>query len=289
MKAAEFRYAAPTTEAEAVALLGEHADDVSVLAGGQSLVPLLALRLATPALVVDINRVAGLDGIERANGHVRVGALVRHSALTRAGSAADAVPLLALAAPLIGHFQIRNRGTVCGSLTHADAAAEWPLVAVTLDAEIELRSAAGARSVPARDFFEGPFTTARQPDELAVAVRFPAWPDGAGFAVEEFARRSGDFAIAGAACAVEVRGGRVTRCAIGLLGLASIPLRADAAEAAIVGTAVGDLDPEAIGRAATAELEPPTDIHASGRYRRRVGAVVVARAFRTALGRANDD
>ncbi len=289
MKAAGFEYAAPRTVDEAVTLLAEHADDAAVLAGGQSLVPLLALRLATPGMVVDINRVVGIDEVRRENGHVRVGALVRHSVLTRPGSAADAVPLLGLAAPLIGHFQIRNRGTVCGSLTHADAAAEWPLVATTLDAEIELRSAGGVRLVPAREFFQGPFTTSRDPDELTVAVRFPVWPSGAAFAVEEFARRSGDFAIAGAACAVVVTDGAVSRCAIGLLGLASVPLRAEVAEGAVVGTAVADLDPAEIGRLATADLAPPADIHASSRYRRRVGAALVAKAFARALGEASDE
>jgi len=289
VKASAFEYAAPATVDEAVELLAEHADDVSVLAGGQSLVPLLALRLAAPAMLVDINRVTGLDEISRDNGHVRVGALVRHCALATPGSAADEVPLLGLAAPLIGHFQIRNRGTVCGSLTHADAAAEWPLVATTLDAEIELRSRdGGARSVAARDFFAGPFTTARNPDELAVGVRFPVWRPGAGFALAEFARRSGDFAIAGAACGMEVTDGSISRCAIGLLGLASVPLRADAAEAALMGTAVEDVDPDHVGAAATAELVPPADIHASSRYRRRVGATMVTRAVATALREAGN-
>ncbi len=289
MKAAAFEYAAPTTVDEAVTVLAELADDASVLAGGQSLVPLLALRLAAPAMIIDINRVEGIDEIRRENGHVRIGALVRHSTLTRRGSAADAVPLLGLAAPLIGHFQIRNRGTVGGSLTHADAAAEWPLVATTLDAEIELRGTGGARLVPAREFFQGPFTTARNPDELAVAVRFPVWGSGAGFAVEEFARRSGDFAIAGAACGIEVTGGTVSRCAIGLLGMAGVPLRAEAAEAAAVGTAVRDLDAVEIGRLATADLTPPADIHGTSRYRQRLGAAMVARALARALQEARDE
>jgi carbon-monoxide dehydrogenase medium subunit len=286
MKAAPFEYAAPVAVEEAVALLAERADDASVLAGGQSLVPLLALRLATPGLLLDINRVPGLDDLRRENGYVRIGALVRHSALARPGSPADAVPLLGLAAPLIGHFQIRNRGTVCGSLTHADAAAEWPLVATTLDAEIELQSLDGVRTVRATHFFEGPFTTARRPDELAVAVRFPVWQPGAGFALEEFARRSGDFAIAGAACGIEVSGGRVSRCAIGLLGLAGVPLRAHSAEAAAIGTPVDDLEPDEIARLATADVQPPSDIHASSRYRRRVGKAMVARAFGNALREA---
>ena len=219
---------------------------------------------------------------------MRISALTRHAALTKRGSAADAVPLLRLAAPHIGHFQIRNRGTLCGSLTHADAAAEWPLVATTLDAELELVSSSGSRRVPASEFFIGPFMTAKNPDELAVAAEFPVWSDRAGFAIEEFARRSGDFAIAGAACGVEISGGAVTRCAIGLLGLAGRPLRAARAERAVVGTAAADLDPVDIGRLAVADLDPPADIHASSRFRRRLGAVTVAAAVTRAVKEARD-
>jgi aerobic carbon-monoxide dehydrogenase medium subunit len=285
VKAPPFDYAAPSSVEEAVALLEQRGDDASVLAGGQSLVPLLALRLAHPELIVDINRVGGLSDIERQNGHVRVGALVRHAALIGAVEAA-AVPLLGRAAPLIGHFQIRNRGTLCGSLTHADAAAEWPLVAVTLDAVVELRSATRSRTVPARDFFAGPFMTARRADELVVAVRFPVWAPHAGFAIEEFTRRSGDFAIAGAACGIEIADGRITRCAIGLLGLAGVPLRADAAEQALIGTSVEDVDPVAVGQLAVADLRPPADVHASGRYRLRIGAATVSTAVTRALEEA---
>src|SRR3954462_14593181 len=175
LKLPPFEYASPGTVDDAVALLAERDGEASVLAGGQSLVPLMALRLARPELLVDINRVAGLDRVERVDGHVVIGACVRHAELERGSGESAAVPLLARAAPLIGHFQIRNRGTLCGALTHADAAAEWPLVAVTLDAVVELRSAARSRTVPARDFFAGPFMTAREADELVVAVRFPVW------------------------------------------------------------------------------------------------------------------
>ena len=250
--------------------------------------PLLALRLARPELIVDLNRIAGLDRIEPADGHVRIGATVRHAALERVGGQAAAVPLLARAAPLIGHFQIRNRGTVCGALTHADAAAEWPTVAVTLDAEIEVRNAAGIRWVPAREFFLGPFMTAVQPGDLVISARFPVWSSGAGFAIEEFARRSGDFAIAGAACGVEVDDGRVSRCAIGLLGMASVPRRGETAEQAILGAAVNDLDLAEIGRLAVADADPPTDIHATSSYRRRIGARLVTRALTVALKEATD-
>ena len=288
MKAPAFDYNAPTSVDEAVSLLQQHADDSAVLAGGQSLTPLLALRLATPAVIIDINRVEGISAITRDNGTVRIGALVRHAALTRRGTPADAVPLLGEAAPFIGHFQIRNRGTVCGSLTHADSAAEWPLIARTLDAAITLRSMDGTRDVAAGDFFEGPYTTSKKSNELAVSVQFPVWSPNAGFALEEFARRSGDFGIAGAACAVEVSGGKVSRCAIGLMGLAAVPLRAEHAEQALTGASVSDIDPVEIGQLATADLEAPADIHASAHYRRRIGAAMVAKALARALGEAKD-
>src|SRR4051812_48872503 len=258
LKLPPFEYASPGTVDDAVALLAERDGEASVLAGGQSLVPLMALRLARPELLVEINRVAGLDRVERVDGHVVIGACVRHAELERDGGAAAAVPLLARAAPLIGHFQIRNRGTLCGALAHADAAAEWPTVAVTLDAEIEIRNAGGVRWVPAREFFLGPFMTAVEPGDFVISARFPVWSSGAGFAIEEFARRSGDFAIAGAACGIEVEDGRVSRCAIGLLGLASAPVRAATAEQAMLGAAVDELDLDDLGRLSVADTEPPT-------------------------------
>ena len=289
MKAAPFDYAAPTTVAEAVALL-ERGDDAVVLAGGQSLVPLLALRLATPDLVVDINRVAGLGEISRANGHVRVGALVRHAAFTKRGSAADAVPLLGLAAPHIGHFQIRNRGTLCGSLTHADAAAEWPLVATTLDAELELVSAAGveagagARVLP-RTVHDRERTRTSSPSRRTS-------PSGAA-APASRSRSSPAAAVTSRSPALPAASrstaGMVTRCAIGLLGMAGRPLRAAAAERAVVGTAAEDLDLGDIGRLAIADLDPPADIHGSSHYRRRIGAVTVAAAVARAVEEARDE
>jgi aerobic carbon-monoxide dehydrogenase medium subunit len=286
MKAAPFDYAAPTSVEEAVGLLAEHGDEAKVLAGGQSLVPVLALRLARPGVLVDVNRVEGLAGVRRDNGAVRVGALTRHAAVEHDRELAGAVPLLARAAPLIGHFQIRNRGTIGGSLAHADPAAEWPAVALALDAELEVRSGGGARMIEAREFFLSTFMTALEPADLLVAAWFPAWGAGAGFAVEELARRSGDFAIAGVMCGVQVAGGRVTRAAIALLGMGSTPLRADAAERQLAGSAPDGLDLGGLGRLAVAGLEPPGDIHASGDYRRRVGAALVSRALARALDEA---
>lgn len=286
MKPAPFEYAAPETADEAVGLLTEHGDEAKVLAGGQSLVPVLALRLARPGMLVDVNRVDGLAGVRRDDGVVRVGALTRHAAVERDRDLAGAVPLLTRAARLIGHFQIRNRGTLGGSLAHADPAAEWPAVALALDAELEVRSGSGSRTIEARNFFVATFMTALEPDDLLMAARFPVWGAGAGFAVEELARRSGDFAIAGAVCGVQVAGATVTRAAIALLGMGSTPVRAGAAEQQLTGTSPGDLDLAELGRMAVADLEPPDDVHASGGYRRRVGAALVSRALARALDEA---
>ena len=284
MKPAPFEYHAPATPAEAVALLSDLGDGAKVLAGGQSLVPMLALRLAVFEHLVDVRRVEGIRGIERQNGSVRIGAGTTQAAIERSPEVAAAVPLLARATPLIGHFQIRNRGTLGGSLAHADPAAEYPAVALALDAGLEILSAEGSRRVPAADFFTGLWTTAVGDDELLTAVTFPVWDGRCGFAVEEVARRHGDFALAGACVAVGVDGeGRVDRCGIGLFGLGPVPRRAPAAESAALGTVAGDVDPDELGRAATADLaEVPADLHAPADYRRRVGAVTVARAWRRA-------
>ena len=201
------------------------------------------------------------------------------------------VPLLALATPMIGHFQIRSRGTLGGSIAHADPAAEYPAVAVALEAELELANTDGTRNVAAGDFFTGTWMTNMEPDELLVAVDFPDWGPGSGFAVDEVARRHGDFAIAGAAVAVHLaaageRDAVVDRVAIGLFGMGSTALRATAAEAALTGTAANEVDPGAVGELAVNGLDPPGDLHASSALRRRIGAVVVARAVRSALAQA---
>jgi carbon-monoxide dehydrogenase medium subunit len=286
MKPAPFDYAAPTTLGQVTSLLDEHGDEAKVLAGGQSLVPMLALRLARPSVLVDVNRVDGLAGVTRDNGVLRVGATTRHATLEHDPVTAEAAPLLARAARLIGHFQIRNRGTLGGSLAHADAAAEWPAVALALDAELEVASSAGSRRIPSADFFVSTFVTTLEANDLLVAVRFPVWGPGSGFAVEELARRSGDFAIAGVVCGVQVTDGRLARCALAVLGMGSTPLRLTPVERQLVGTAVDDLDLAAAGELASAGLEPPDDIHASGTYRKRIGATLVARALARAIADA---
>ena len=286
MKPAPFEYHAPETTGDVLALLAEHGDEAKPLAGGQSLVPMLALRLTRFEHLVDLNRVPDLAGIERDNGTVRVGAMTRQASLAEAAPA-EAVPLLGLAIPLIGHFQIRNRGTVGGSIAHADPAAELPAVALALDAELEIAGASGMRTQSARDFFTGTWMTTLEPDELLVGVQLPVWSGRTGFAIEEVARRMGDFALVGAACGVELGDDeRVARVAIALFGMGGTPLRAEAAEAALVGSTPGESDLDEAGRVAVGDLDAPEDIHASSRYRQKVGAHVVTRALTRALEEA---
>jgi carbon-monoxide dehydrogenase medium subunit len=285
LKPSRFQYHAPTTVAEAVGLLGAHADEAKVLAGGQSLVPIMSLRLAAFGHLVDLNRVVGLDVIERSNGDLRVGAIVRQATAEHDVTVALHVPLLAKALPFIGHFQIRNRGTVGGSIAHADPASELPAVALALDATMEAAGPDGTRDIAATEFFESMWSTALAEDEILAAVRFPVWGAGSGFAVEEVARRHGDFAICGTACAVTVEGERITRAAISLFGVDSTPVRATAAEAALVAAGVG-ADLAEIARHASEPLDPSDDIHASGAYRRQVAGVVVRRALAKAIEEA---
>jgi carbon-monoxide dehydrogenase medium subunit len=287
MKPAPFEYHAPDTVSDVVALLAEHGDEIKPLAGGQSLVPMLALRLTRFEHLVDLNRVDELEGIRRDNGTLTVGATTRQATIERS-ELAQAVPLLAQAAPLIGHFQIRNRGTVGGSLAHADPAAELPAVALALDAQMEIATGAGRHTVPAADFFVGTWTTSLEPNELLTAVQFPVWDGRCGFVVDEVARRAGDFALAGVTTALQLDpGGTVQRAAIALFGMASTPVRAPAAETALIGS---QPDPAALREAAqlaVRDLDPPEDVHASSTYRRSVGAHLVERSLTRALDEAN--
>jgi aerobic carbon-monoxide dehydrogenase medium subunit len=290
VKPTSFEYHAPRTADEAVALLAELGDEAKVLAGGQSLIPMLALRLAVFEHLVDIGRVEGLAGIERRNGSLWVGAGTTEAAVEHSAEAASSSPLLARSTPFIGHFQIRNRGTVGGSIAHADPAAEYPAVALALDASMDVVSARGRRTIAAADYFTGLWTTSMAPDELLAGVSFPVWTGRCGFAVEEFARRHGDFAIAGATVAVELDpDDRVRRCAIGLIGLGPTPLRAAGAEADATGRTVDEVATEDVGRAAVAGLdEVPSDLHGSAAYRTRVGAAMVARAWDAACKEAQN-
>lgn len=288
MKPAAFEYHVPDTAEDAVALLAELGDGAKAIAGGQSLVAMLALRLAVFEHLVDLRRLDEIRGIEHRNGSVWIGAGTTQATIGRSEELRSWVPLLARATPLIGHFQIRSRGTLGGSIAHADAAAEYPAVALTLDAELEALSPRGRRTIPASEFLTGMWSTALAEDELLTGVKFPVWSGRCGFAVEEFARRSGDFAIAGATVAVGLGGdGRIDRCAIGLFGLGPTALRATEVEASLIGTDPATTSADDIGRSATSDLDSvPSDLHGSANYRKRVGAAMVARAWTRAIEEA---
>jgi aerobic carbon-monoxide dehydrogenase medium subunit len=287
MKPAQFEYHAPETVADILAILGEHADDAKVLAGGQSLVPMLALRLARFDHLVDLNRVDELVGIERRDGVLTIGAMTRQRAVERDDVVAAASPLLARAVPFIGHTQIRNRGTIGGSLAHADPASELPAVALALGAELEIAAHGGARRVAAAHFFEGTWTTCVDDDELLVAIHVPVWDGRCGFAFTEVARRSGDFALAGVAAAIELDpDDTVRRVGLGLLGMGSTAIQPTEAEQSLIGRTGSAEDLEEVAQAAIAGLAPPEDIHATAAYRRRVGAHLVRQALAAALEEA---
>jgi carbon-monoxide dehydrogenase medium subunit len=290
VKAAAFAYHRPESVADAVGLLGEYGDDAKVLAGGQSLVPLLAMRLTHFENLVDISRVDALKDIDLRGDEVHIGAATPHALVGLDDEVAESVPLLTLATPHIGHFQIRTRGTLGGAIAHADPAAEYAAVALTLDASIEATSTRGTRRIPAAEFFTGLWETALGPDEMLTSVAFPVWTGRCGFGLHEFARRHGDFAIAGTTVAISLDDSdRVTRCAIGLLGLGSVPRRATPAEDAVTGRPVTDVTAEEIGRLAVSHLDDvPSDLQGSASYRTRVGATMVARAWTDARTEALD-
>jgi carbon-monoxide dehydrogenase medium subunit len=288
MKLPPVDYAAPTTVAEAVALLAEHQDDASVLAGGQSLIPLLALRLAHPAVLIDINGIAELSGVSAADGWVAIGAATREYVAEESETIAGAVPLLADALPLIGHEAIRSRGTVGGSLAHADPAAELPAVARALDAEFVVRGPSGERVVPAAEWFEGYLTTSRRPDELLTEVRFPAAAPGTGTSFTEVARRHGDFAIVGLAASLTLSDGTIRDARLAFAGLSDVPVRADAAEDLLAGERPSAELFDAAARRATEDIDPPADLHGSADYRKKVAAALVRRGLRAAADNAGE-
>lgn len=277
MKPAPFSYRDPRTLEEALELLAELGPDASLLAGGQSLVPMLNFRLARPAVVVDLNRIPGLDAISVSEDRVALGALARASAVERDAALASALPVVREALTYVGHPQIRNRTTVGGNLAHADPASELPAVVAALEGRITLASRAGGRTVPWDDFFQGVFTTARRPDEVVVEVELPRAP-GLRATFVEIARRHGDFALVGACVALRREDGRVAEARIALCGTAATPVRARSAEAALVGSALDADTLREARRRLREEIEPFDDVHASAAYRRRAAATIVSRA-----------
>lgn len=283
MKPATFEYHRAYTVGETVELLGELGEDAKILAGGQSLAPMMNFRLARPSALVDVNRIPGLDHISREGDHLHVGALVRHRALelSRDPDVLDGFGLLPRAARWIGHYPIRARGTVGGSMAHSDPTAEWCLLARLFDAQILLEGPAGRREVPAEEWFGGFLTTAAEAEEMVVETRFGR-PRSHG-ALTEYARRRGDFAIAAVGIAFDVVDGRFENVGIVLGGVAPTPVRVSEAEQLLAGQAVDDVDGRGVGRAAAADLDPPSDLNGDAAYRRHLVEHLTHRAIAEAL------
>jgi carbon-monoxide dehydrogenase medium subunit len=281
VKPVPFAYVRAESLEHAVETLQEHGDEAKILAGGQSLLPALNMRLARPSVLVDLNFAAGLDVITDENGWIRLGALVRQAAAERAQIVRDECPLLAESLPFVGHFVTRNRGTVCGSIAHADAAAELPLALVALGGEV----VTSRRTVPASEFFVTHFTTTLEPDEVVVATRWPRRAPGSGAAVEEFAPRHGDFALASAACMLRLEHDRVESVRLAVGSVTDRPELVDAS--ALVGEEVHEDVVRGIAATVSASIEPPPSLHGSPDYRRHLIAVLVDRALTRASAAAS--
>jgi CO/xanthine dehydrogenase FAD-binding subunit len=287
MKPASFKYFCPRGLDEALALVAEHGGDAKPLAGGQSLIPAMNFRLATPAALVDLNRLDELSYIDVDGGDLRIGGMTRQRAVERSPLIARLAPLLAETMPSIAHPAIRSRGTIGGSLAHADPAAELPAVMLALDATVVVRSARGRRAIAASDFFTGLFSTAIEPGELLTEIRIPSATERRGFAFREISRRHGDFALAGVAASVTVDERDCCRDArIALLSVGDRPVLADQARTVLLGQMPTDAALRAAAAAAAADIDPPSDIHASAKYRRQLVNVLTRRALEQAFLRA---
>jgi carbon-monoxide dehydrogenase medium subunit len=294
MKPAAFRYLAPRSLEEAVGLLAEHGDEAKVIAGGQSLVPMMAFRLATPAALIDLNGVPELDHLRDDGDGLALGAMTRHRAVQDLPGLRDRCAMMAEGVDLIGHAAIRNRGTVGGSVAHADPAAEWPALILALDGEVDAVGPGGSRTVPAADLFDTYFTTALAPDEILTEVRIRLPGDAAsegsvGSCFVEFARRHGDFAVAGAGALLGLAAdGSVHDARVVLIGVRDTPVRGHASEALLLGTHPTDDVLAEAAQAVAGEIDPVSDLHGSAEYRRHLATVLLRRALTTARDRAGE-
>ena len=283
MKPPRFEYHAPGSIDDAVALLARYGGDAKVLAGGQSLMPMLNFRLARPAALIDVNRIAALAYVREDNGTIAFGAMTRQRTIEFSPVVARQLPLLLEATRWVGHLPIRSRGTIGGSIAHADPSAEYPAVLTALDGEVVAQGPRGRRTLKAEELFETYLTTRLAPDELLVEVRLPATPAGAGHAFEEFARRHGDFAIVGIAALIVRDGDRCTVARLASAGAGPVPVRLRAAEAILERDGLGPAAIEAAAARAAELVEPDADVHASADYRRHLVGVLTARALRRAV------
>ena len=285
MKPAPFAYHAPRTLDEALTLLDDYGTDAKALAGGQSLIPAMNFRLATPSILVDLNGIESLSYVRNGGEVLRVGAMTRHRILERSDAIARRTPLVAAAMPFVAHPAIRTRGTLGGSLAHADPAAELPAVMLALDATFTLRNRSGSRTVAATEFFAGLFTTTLETGELLTEIAIPLASARTGYAFDEISRRHGDFALAGAAAAIALdEKGRCSSVRVALLSVADRPVMAEHATRALAGhTPTPELIREAAEAAAAEDIDPSNDIHASSRYRRHLASILIRRVVEQAL------
>lgn len=287
MKPAPFEYVRPESVPEAVDLLGEHGEEGKILAGGQSLGPLLNMRMASPGVLIDINRLDELSYIRREGDHLRIGALARQRTIERSSTIPENWPLLAEAAPFIGHATLRNRGTICGSLAHSDPAAELPAVASALDAELHILGPSGGRVTSPGEFFRSYMTTSLEPDELLAEVRIPLTQPRTGTAWIELARRHGDYALVGVAALLTLgEDGKCQAARLVYTGVAPVPYDAREASDLMVGQTPNEEAFASVAEQAAASSEPGSDVHASAAYRRHLVETLTRRALGKALERA---
>jgi aerobic carbon-monoxide dehydrogenase medium subunit len=285
---AAFDYRSPSTLDEALGVLADRGDEAKVMAGGQSLIPLLKLRFSQPALVVDIGRLPGLKDIKREDGHVRIGALVRHVDVERSKELATLVPLMVEAVHWIADPLVRNRGTVVGSVCHADPSGDWGSIMLALNAELVAQSKRGERVIPVDGFFQGPFTTTLRPDEIVTAIRVPLPTGHAGGSYHKLERKVGDFATVAVTVQVELDGRKVKKAGIGLTSVGATNLKAKQAEKALLGNELNDQVIAEAARQAAAESEPKDDMRGSAAYKKDVVRVFVQRGLKAALARAQE-
>lgn len=283
MKPAPFDYASPQSIAEACEILAEAGGGATVIAGGQTLMPLLNLRMSQPFILVDINGIEALKGVSRTDGGIRIGPMTRQADALKDPLLSERLPVFVQALSHVGHYQTRNRGTIGGSIALGEPAAEMPATAVALGAGIAISSTRGSRVVPADEFYLGPYMTVLGPEELVTGIIYPDWPAGHVTLFAEVAQRPGDFALVGLVGAAVVEDGRVARIGLAWFGMGPRPIRMRQAEAALTGALIADIDPAMIAQLAVADATPFDDHHASAEYRRTVGARIFARTLREAL------
>jgi aerobic carbon-monoxide dehydrogenase medium subunit len=283
MKPAPFDYVAPTSIEEACAALAEAHGGATLLAGGQTLMPLLNLRMSQPFILIDLGNIEALKGITRADGGTHIGPMTRQCDAIESKVLAHDLPVLVQALRHVGHHQTRNRGTVGGSIALGEPAAELPATAVALKATIEVRSVRGTRHIPAAEFYIGPYMTVLEEDELVTDIRFPQWPSDHISLFRELAQRPGDFALTGVVGALAIDSGKVARAGLAWFGMGPTPMRAKSAEQMLLGQSLNEIDPQAIAESAIGDTAPFDDQQTSAEYRRTAGTRIFARALREAL------